>query len=839
MIREALHTGTKFVSNHNRITLLVMILLSAAVVAGIPQLDTGSQAGADPESFENLDRVQAMEYVDTNYSRESRENVTVQTVYVWREGGNALSKASLLEGLYYQQNVTANKSVATALHGNGMVGIENLVAHRAAGDPSATLEAQITALETTPESAVETLVAKTLADDPRASQFLPADHASDQPTVTDRRVLVMIDGDAPEDTRTAALAALYGQADQRSANGFFTFTDQAVTEWNQHFFNQMTQLVVPVALGLILFVLAFAYRDLVDIVVGMTGVVLSVAWMFGIMGWIGVAAGTMSIIPVVLITGLSIDFGFHVFNRYREQRGPEDGIRDSMRRGTVLVATALVLVTVTAAISFLANLANPLPVIRNLGVSITMGVVSSFVIFLTVVPALKISIDGMLEGFGIDRHKLALGRGTYLAPVLRSTVTLARRAAPVVLVVAVLAGAAGGAAWTDLDREEFDNGADSVADWKQNIPGPLGWERHELGERNAHVQDRYQPATEDDADRSRILVEGDVTHEETLEDLHAGVAEIRSEDDSLLVETAETPSVRSPVTAMRAVAAENESFAAALEAADSDGNGIPDSDLESLYDAFYAADASAASQVVEQREGEYRSVLVTLLLDSDWTERQQTVATLEDGRDEMTGSDRSATLAGGTAIQVAALDKVIGGVLLTMGVALLTVVVVLSLAFRGMHGSATLGAVVALPIALVVALVIGAMSLLDMPLNLLSALLMSLVIGLGVDYNIHIGDRFADELRAGRPPGEALEVAVTGTGGALLGSTLTSVGAFTTLVLVPSGQIQGFGTLVVIALLTAFVVSVVVMPSALLLWSRYSPSDLSTTTPTRTVLPQD
>jgi len=130
--------------------------------------------------------------------------------------------------------------------------------------------------------------------------------------------------------------------------------------------------------------------------------------------------------------------------------------------------------------------------------------------------------------------------------------------------------------------------------------------------------------------------------------------------------------------------------------------------------------------------------------------------------------------------------------------------------------------VTVVPIALVAGLVIGSMYLLDVPLTLLTALLMSLVIGLGIDYNIHLSDRFAQEL--GRHGGvyEALEAAVVGTGGALLGSTLTSSAAFLALLLHPHPQFQSLGLLVVLALVTSFLVSVFVLPSMLALWARYA-----------------
>ena len=838
MLRELLRRGTDFVTTHNRITLLVMALLTVGVLAGIPQIDTSSQAGGTPEQFEHLDRVETAQYIDENYGNTTvaQTNRSIETVYVRRADGNALSKESLLAGLRYQQEIRANDSVQAVLHADGMNGLSNLVAMRAAGDANATLSEQIEALNATGSAEVEQLVAQTV-DDPRAGRFLPADHDGNA-TSPDRRMLVAFDSSEGDENLTAADAALYGTAAEYSADGFFVLNGDAFAEYRTHFFGEMIQLVVPVALLLILTILVFAYRDLVDVLVGMTGVVLSVLWMFGLLGWLGVSAGTISIVPVVLITGLSIDFGFHVFNRYREQRGPEDGIREPMGSGVRLVATALILVTVTAAIGFLANLTNPLPVIRDLGVSITLGVVSALFIFITVVPALKISIDGLLERAGLNRRKAALGHGTYLRPVLERSVTLAQRAAPVVLVLAVLVGVAGGLAWLQLDQESYQQSDGDVAEWKQQLPGPLGWETADLPAQQQHVDETYQPANADSAIQSQILIEGSVTDGSTLADIDAGVQQLR--DEGLLVEQSGVQTAQTPLTTMDQAAAENETFAAMFERADTDGDGVPDQNIAALYDGLYATDSQAAEQVVERADGEYRSVLVTVSLDAEYAEAESVVPQIADGAAVMAdGGERTATVAGPLAVNTAVLDEIIGGILLTMVTALAAIVLALIVVFRYMHGSATLGAVVAVPIVLVVGLVIGGMYLLGIPLTLLTALLMSLVIGLGVDYNIHVGDRFADELDAGATPVEALRAAVTGTGGALLGSTLTSAGAFATIALVPNPQLQSFGAIVVVALVTSFVVSLLVVPSLLLLWSRHLAAPTTRSAPARTPVTQD
>jgi predicted RND superfamily exporter protein len=822
MIRDGLKRVIDGVTAHNRITILVMLVLTGVVVAGVPMLDTESQAGADADSFDDLDRVETSEYIADNYGERENANTTIATVYVRTESGNALSKASLLEGLRYQEAVSDNASLQTALDGEGMVGISNLVATRAAGVDDPSLEAQIEALESASAAEVESLVAETVANDPRALRFLPSDHDPASTTVEDRRLVFALDTEVSDDALSGASETLYETANDRSEAGFFTLGSEARAEYNAHFTTQMTELVLPIALLLILFVLVFAYRDLVDVVVGMTGVALSVLWMFGIMGWLGVSAGTISIIPVVLITGLSVDFGFHVFNRYREERGEDEGIRTPMNRGVRYVATALVLVTVTAAIGFLANLANPLPVIRNLGVSITLGVVSALVLFTTVVPALKISIDGLLERFGLDRSKGALGRGRFLAPTLKGSVRIARRAAPFVVVLAVAGGAAGGVLWADLDQEQFSGSDAEIDEWKQELPGPLGWDTHQYQDRANHVDETYKPAGAADSTQSRILIENNVTDDGALQDVHNGTTELR--EAGIVLEASGSPPVVSPVTAMQATAEENETFATAFDNADTDGDGVPEENLPALYDAFYDADSEAAGQVIERTDGEYRSLLVTVTLDSDdYSDRAAYVDTLEGGATTMAdGGEHATTVAGSFAIGQSVLNALQSGILLTMLIALSAAVVAMAIIFRLMHGTATLGVVVAVPITLVVGLVVGGMYLLEIPLNLLTALLMSLVIGLGIDYNIHLGDRFADERREGADTYEALERAVTGTGGALLGSTLTSICAFATLLLVPNGGMQSFGAIVVVALGTAFVVSVLVLPSILALWSRFA-----------------
>lgn len=122
------------------------------------------------------------------------------------------------------------------------------------------------------------------------------------------------------DARPAATSILYETANERESPEYFTVSAHASAERTSKYLLNTMELIVPAALLIILAVLAFSYRDLIDVAVGFTGVVLSVLWMFGILGWLQIPAGVSIIIGPVLIVGLSVDYGLHVFMRYREQR---------------------------------------------------------------------------------------------------------------------------------------------------------------------------------------------------------------------------------------------------------------------------------------------------------------------------------------------------------------------------------------------------------------------------------------------------------------------------------------------------------------------------------------
>ena len=83
-----------------------------------------------------------------------------------------------------------------------------------------------------------------------------------------------------------------------------------------------------------------------------------------------------------------------------------------------------------------------------------------------------------------------------------------------------------------------------------------------------------------------------------------------------------------------------------------------------------------------------------------------------------------------------------------------------------------------IPIGLVVAWLYALMYLLGFSLNFVTATIGAISIGVGIDYSIHMTERFREELRRATTKMQALQQAVNGTGVALMASAVSSIVGF-------------------------------------------------------------
>ncbi len=104
--------------------------------------------------------------------------------------------------------------------------------------------------------------------------------------------------------------------------------------------------------------------------------------------------------------------------------------------------------------------------------------------------------------------------------------------------------------------------------------------------------------------------------------------------------------------------------------------------------------------------------------------------------------------------------------------------------------------------------------------NLITVFLPALVLGLGVDYSLHLVSRIMEEVRNGRSFPEALRIAMRTKGAASLGAALTTGLAFSCLLLARSLGLKEMGIIMALGIFIALATSLLLGPALLVLLYR-------------------
>ena len=583
-------------------------------------------------------------------------------------------------------------------------------------------------------------------------------------------------------------------------------------------------IVVPAAVIFITFFLIIAYRDLLDLLLGVVALVMGIVWTFGFMGLAGIPFSQMLIAVPPLLLAVGIDFGIHAINRYREERVQDYSIEESMRVTTDQLLVAFFIVTGTTVIGFAANLVSDLPPIRDFGVVASIGIVFTFLIFGIFLPAAKVWLDRRRDRIPIPTFsQTPVGsEDSALGSVLRVGVVVANRA-PAIFLVLVLLGTVGAGYYatgvnTSFAQEDFLPPEDNP-DWVMELPEPFKPNEYTVTETTNFLEDTFDSTQSDSV---TMYVEGRLERPTALEDIHRAGSD---PPDTVITDDERRADSTSIVTVIQNRAEQNESFAALVARNDVDGNGVPDRNLGDVYDALLSS--PARGQALDYMTEDRRASRVVYTVESGAEQSEITA----DAR-EMAGSFRFHTVATGeTVVFQAVSDVIFTSAIESLALALLGATLFLLLVYYVIEGRATLGIANVVPIITTVTLVAATMRFAGIPFNAITATMLAITIGLGIDYSVHVTHRFADERRE-YDLVTALDRTVRGTGGALLGSMLTTVFGIGVLGLALFPAIGQFGILTAVSIVYAFLTSIFVLPAALVLWDRLVGYDAGATATT-------
>lgn len=835
------------ITEHSRVVIVLFLLLSVVFAVGVTMIEIE----ASMDQFE-ADTVEAEKIDYINHNFDSNENTTETQIIVQNE--SVLSKAALIKQLEFQQELRDNETVnETLANESAFSGVANIVATTAiqqeqaadregrTGELNTTTEEQIEQLESMNESEVEDVVETVLSEDhpqaERALRFLPTGYEQGTTEANATILSVTVEGkktvliSATPESRIDAEVAMQEIA-QEQGNGleYRIVGDGILFEETTTSMQESLMIVAPFAILFVIIVLIIAYRDILDIILGSVGILLVLLWTIGFLGLADIAFNQVFIAVIVLLIGLSIDYAIHVIMRYREERTDREtdpGPQGVMQLALSGLGVALVVVTTTAIIGFLSNLVSPLGVVQGFGIVSAFGILSAFLIFGIFIPAVKVELDKWLEARGLTRRKRAFGTGGgVISRILTLGAVAAQRAPYAVLITAIVlsAGGAYGAVHVDTSFEQTDFLAEDPPEWTDNLPDALAPSKYTTAASIDYLNEHF---VRQDS-QVELLIEGNISDPDTLEQVAKGEQAAADENVTATLASGDA-AIQSPLTVMDQVADQNESFNQTLTDADTDEDGIPDQNLDTVYDHLYKVAPGQAESVIHRTDdGRYQALRMTVSVEgtadsSDVTEQMRAVA------DTMETTDLTATATGSIIINNLTEDEISDTVTQSLVVSLITVSLFLMLLYWWTKGSATLGVVTVVPVAVTATSILGTMYLLDISFNVLTGLITSLTIGIGIDYSVHLSERYQLELANGSSVWDAMHTSVTGTGGALLGSAATSAGGFAVLLVAFLRFLQMFGLITALMIVFALLASVLVLPSLLAIWTRYFGPDWART----------
>lgn len=155
----------------------------------------------------------------------------------------------------------------------------------------------------------------------------------------------------------------------------------------------------------------------------------------------------------------------------------------------------------------------------------------------------------------------------------------------------------------------------------------------------------------------------------------------------------------------------------------------------------------------------------------------------------------------------------VGGARDSIGYSLALVFITLYLYFR----SGMVAAIPMLPIILSVIWTAGFMEMLDIPLSTITVGIGAMLIGIGIDYGIHVVHRYLEEREEGKSVEEAVEETLSDLGMAVLATATTTMAGFLAMRMGRMPGIQDLGTVLALGIFFSMLSSLVLLVALLVI----------------------
>ncbi|MBN1288382.1 MAG: MMPL family transporter [Actinobacteria bacterium] len=203
---------------------------------------------------------------------------------------------------------------------------------------------------------------------------------------------------------------------------------------NSKLMSSESSKLLLIALAFLILILFMTFRRVSDIALPLFIMMISVTWLFGFMGWIGISYTMMSVMIVPLMLGINIAYVIHLLSRYYEERETGENPYDAVNTSMKTVGIAVFLTALTTVFGFVSFTVSDMPPLRDFGILCLLGVVFSFLLAVTMLPAIMVIRDGNKKDEKRRKHMEKIKKqkdkawyGTFIDQILSGSAVAAYR----------------------------------------------------------------------------------------------------------------------------------------------------------------------------------------------------------------------------------------------------------------------------------------------------------------------------------------------------------------------------------------------------------------------------
>jgi len=534
-------------------------------------------------------------------------------------------------------------------------------------------------------------------------------------------------------------------------------------------------ILLPIVLLVIAAVLYASFRSIRGVLIPLAVVALSIVWAFGLISLTGMAVTAISFILPILLLAIGIAYGIHILSHVNERTAAGDEKRDAIRHAMAQIHAPVLMTGLTTMAGFMALLTSFMPVIAEFGLAAGIGVAIAMILSLLLIPALL----SVLPAPKPRAQRIHVG---WISRILRGHGAFVGRHSRTILVISaiVLGGFAVGIPFMPIDSS-------TSAFLGENHPAVEG-----MNVMEAHFSGSERVVIEIDTGRRDGLKEPAVLEE--MAALEAYLEEL---------------GVRKTLSITDLVRELHRKFHGDDPAYDS----IPDdrrlvSQLLLLF-SFQGGDLGSLAL------GDYSAGEIVGFypkLNSD--ELATLVTSIQTYLDTELGDGLHGVMVGSTRLQHRMTTQLVSSQLISLATSVVIAAAIVAL----LMGSAVAGLIAALPLVFAIVMNFGTMGFGGMTLNIATAMISSITIGIGIDYAIHFISRYRAEVRAGRDPRAAIVETASTSGLAIVQNAAAVIAGFLVLTFSAFSAFKSFGGLISLSMAVSALSALTVIPAIFAQW---------------------